>query len=911
MKKANLKKLLSVVLALAMVLGLVAVYDNHKTEAATTGITSITAVGAGSGNFLNGVNWDPAATSNHMTEVSTDMYEITYNDVAAGSYEFKFAANDGWDLSFGSGSAVDSGTVYDGYKGGNNCTLTVAETSNVTLKLDLTGYNTSDGSGAKFVVLVVPVEEAEYTSDSQVTMSVTHNVKNMSYSGVAFKYEYNRYITTLVPFQGYELPDAITIEVEGSGNLTQGTSYTYDSTTGEIVIRSGVNTGDVTITAEATSPYSYPAYIIVGSDTLTGSSWNSALDGNDANFMSVSSNKYTKEYTNVAAGDYEFKVVKYTSPYSNVTWIGKDGGDANVTFTTRDTGSVTITYDPSENSITVDGEYIGEYTFKNMSIAGLETLFGAEWSPTAMTETSTGIWEYIISDVAAGTYKYKYTADNAWTHSWGNDGWYGSNENYSLTVPYSGSTVKFRVDLTDVDMSDPSAVQLTTASVTVTAPSYSVTLPTGNITATGATTATAGTNYTATLSAAEGYELPEAITVTIGETAYTGFTYNSSTGAISIPGADITGAVVISATAVELPDTYEVTLPTGNIVATGNATVTENVEYTATLKATDGYLLPDTITVTIGGEAYTGFTYSKSTGVVTIPAAAVTGDIVISATAVAEPPAEPEVYDVTLPTGNIVATGNATATENVEYTATLKAVDGYLLPDTITVTIGEETYTGFTYSKSTGVVTIPAAAVTGDIEIIATAVEVVEDPNPEGNQPAEDKTVITEEEIEELDATVKDNKEGTELVIAPIVKDTFDAIKTIVADTIKDKAYQMVDIKLVDANGVAVQPEEGKKVSITMAVPEALKTATKVAVSRYDETTKKLVDVATVDVTDGKFTFATDHFSTYVFADATPAAVTPDKTADMAPIAMVLLIAAAAAVVVLKKNHVSEMSCEK
>ena len=823
MKKANLKKLLSVVLALAMVLGLVAVYDNHKTEAATTGITSITAVGAGSGNFLNGVNWDPAATSNHMTEVSTDMYEITYNDVAAGSYEFKFAANDGWDLSFGSGSAVDSGTVYDGYKGGNNCTLTVAETSNVTLKLDLTGYNTSDGSGAKFVVLVVPVEEAEYTSDSQVTMSVTHNVKNMSYSGVAFKYEYNRYITTLVPFQGYELPDAITIEVEGSGNLTQGTSYTYDSTTGEIVIRSGVNTGDVTITAEATSPYSYPAYIIVGSDTLTGSSWNSALDGNDANFMSVSSNKYTKEYTNVAAGDYEFKVVKYTSPYSNVTWIGKDGGDANVTFTTRDTGSVTITYDPSENSITVDGEYIGEYTFKNMSIAGLETLFGAEWSPTAMTETSTGIWEYIISDVAAGTYKYKYTADNAWTHSWGNDGWYGSNENYSLTVPYSGSTVKFRVDLTDVDMSDPSAVQLTTASVTVTAPSYSVTLPTGNITATGATTATAGTNYTATLSAAEGYELPEAITVTIGETAYTGFTYNSSTGAISIPGADITGAVVISATAVELPDTYEVTLPTGNIVATGNAT----------------------------------------------------------------------------------------ATENVEYTATLKAVDGYLLPDTITVTIGEETYTGFTYSKSTGVVTIPAAAVTGDIEIIATAVEVVEDPNPEGNQPAEDKTVITEEEIEELDATVKDNKEGTELVIAPIVKDTFDAIKTIVADTIKDKAYQMVDIKLVDANGVAVQPEEGKKVSITMAVPEALKTATKVAVSRYDETTKKLVDVATVDVTDGKFTFATDHFSTYVFADATPAAVTPDKTADMAPIAMVLLIAAAAAVVVLKKNHVSEMSCEK
>ena len=174
---------------------------------------------------------------------------------------------------------------------------------------------------------------------------------------------------------------------------------------------------------------------------------------------------------------------------------------------------------------------------------------------------------------------------------------------------------------------------------------------------------------------------------------------------------------------------------------------------------------------------------------------------------------------------------------------------------------------------------------------------------------AEDDTVITEEEIEELGTTVSGNANGTELVVTPVLTEKFEEIKTIVADAI-DKAYQMIEITLVDANGTTVQPADGTTVSITMAVPEILEDATKVEVSRFDETTDKLVVVATVDVVDGKITFAADHFSTYVFADATPApVVTPPATnapdtADMAPIAMIIVIAAVAAVVVLKKRTV-------
>ena len=45
-------------------------------------ISYMTAVGAGQGNFLNGITWDPAAAENRMTEVKPGVYEITYEDLS-------------------------------------------------------------------------------------------------------------------------------------------------------------------------------------------------------------------------------------------------------------------------------------------------------------------------------------------------------------------------------------------------------------------------------------------------------------------------------------------------------------------------------------------------------------------------------------------------------------------------------------------------------------------------------------------------------------------------------------------------------------------------------------------------------------------------------------------------------------
>jgi len=75
----------------------------------------------------------------------------------------------------------------------------------------------------------------------------------------------------------------------------------------------------------------------------------------------------------------------------------------------------------------------------------------------------------------------------------------------------------------------------------------------------------------------------------------------------------------------------EVTAQLTNITSDGTAWAVVNEEYVARLTAEDGFELPETITVTIGGEAFTAYTFRE--GVLTIPAESVTGEITIAAEA--------------------------------------------------------------------------------------------------------------------------------------------------------------------------------------------------------------------------------------------------------------------------------------
>ena len=267
---------------------------------------------------------------------------------------------------------------------------------------------------------------------------------------------------------------------------------------------------------------------------------------------------------------------------------------------------------------------------------------------------------------------------------------------------------------------------------------YSVTHTLSNVTATsgatGAGAATEGSNYTAVFAANSNYKLPDAITVTIGgetKTVDTDYTWNKSTGTVTIPAANVTGAIVITVTGVAL-ETYSVTHTLSNVTATSGATgagaATEGSNYTAVFAANSNYKLPDAITVTIGGETKTvdtDYTWNKSTGTVTIPAANVTGAIVITVTGVAL-----EKYSVTHTLSNVTtssgATGANAATEGSDYTAVFAASSGYNLPESITVTAGGSDITAnCTWTKATGTVVVPAAYVTGNLVITVTGVAVV------------------------------------------------------------------------------------------------------------------------------------------------------------------------------------------
>ena len=144
---------------------------------------------------------------------------------------------------------------------------------------------------------------------------------------------------------------------------------------------------------------------------------------------------------------------------------------------------------------------------------------------------------------------------------------------------------------------------------------------------TGAATATYQTDYTFKLSPVNGYAYKMA--VTIGGKAYTGFTANvndDGTTTYTIPGADVTGDIVINSNKTEKqPETFTVKFEgTGAGDAKGESTVQEKTDYTFTVdkKANFEY----TITATMGGKDVTVTEGENNTYTISN----VSGDLVIT-----------------------------------------------------------------------------------------------------------------------------------------------------------------------------------------------------------------------------------------------------------------------------------------
>ncbi|MDR0778180.1 MAG: hypothetical protein LBE48_01905, partial [Methanomassiliicoccaceae archaeon] len=229
-----------------------------------------------------------------------------------------------------------------------------------------------------------------------------------------------------------------------------------------------------------------------------------------------------------------------------------------------------------------------------------------------------------------------------------------------------------------------------------------------------------------TLSAAEGYRLPEELTVTMAATLATlslvpdvDYTYTlspdrtSASFTLTRPGAVI-GDVEITGASVKTW-TVEINVSDGG---SAEPTVVSPVDDESTLQeytlsAAAKYRLPDTITVTMGGETVPSedYTYNKLTGEFSLNVP-VTGNVVVDVTCV-------KIWDVTVPTGTgyiMSPSGVTVVDDGSSFTFTLSAAAGYRIDRDIVGIDGDgvKNYTG----PDAGVYTYTITNIKSDITVV-------------------------------------------------------------------------------------------------------------------------------------------------------------------------------------------------
>lgn len=197
------------------------------------------------------------------------------------------------------------------------------------------------------------------------------------------------------------------------------------------------------------------------------------------------------------------------------------------------------------------------------------------------------------------------------------------NYDYTVTVTVGGETVTPTIDANGT-YTVPNVNGNVVVTSSKTAKTFNVTL--GDDT-TGEATATYMKDYTFKLTPATGYTYN--MTVTIGGKACTGFAAQKNddgTTTYTIPGADVTGDIVINSNKQVKPlETYQVSFAgNGAGEATGESTVQEKANYTFTVAKQENFEY--TITATMGGKNVTVTEGANNTYTISN----VTGDLVIT-----------------------------------------------------------------------------------------------------------------------------------------------------------------------------------------------------------------------------------------------------------------------------------------
>ncbi len=538
---------------------------------------------------------------------------------------------------------------------------------------DFIGWkDSSDASGNTFTISsevtasMTVYAQWQTAGGAPQSVSVMHIVTNLTYSGGATATTGVPYNDTLTPATGYDRPAAITITVNGS-TLNAGTDYTYNSGNGSITIPGDKITGNIVITAAAQiKTFSVTDQVdhgsIPGNRATYGTDYDTTITA-ETGYTLPPSVSVTVGGTPLAAGDYTYN--------STTGAVHINGNKVTGDIIIIASNSTLKTYAVDHSGVT------------NISYTGGATAtHGVAYNDTLTASTGYNLPDSITITVGGNT----LTADS----------------DYTYTKSTGAVTINAGKITGDVVISATGVIK-----------TFTVTDDVDNCTFPDAT-ATYGTDYITMISAEPGYSLPSSVTITVGGSPLEdGYTYDSTTGDVSIAGAKITGNIIISDTP---STTYGVTHAINYMSHTGGSSAVSSADYEDVLTAAAGYDLPGYITITVGGVTLTdGYTYDVDTGEIVINKDRITGEIVISADGI------PKTFSVTDQVEHGTFTGD-TATYGSDYDTTIIADTGFSLPPSVSITVGGTLLDegDYTYDSTTGAVHIDGSKVTGNIAIIAT-----------------------------------------------------------------------------------------------------------------------------------------------------------------------------------------------
>ncbi len=460
----------------------------------------------------------------------------------------------------------------------------VKEKTFITITVPATKF--TSGLGKKYV----STGGAYWTIINPGNYNSTHTLTNITAAsgteGTGKVSAGTAYKTTLTPATGFALPKEI--EVTIGGNTLYPSQFTYDRTTGEVIIPGNITAYGESIEIKAIAIkegvadyYLYfdaddkKLYDEVGNEYKEQlDKWSVDVDGNlvlngfefiTTSYMGISLSSDTKlilakdsintikcigqvycSVISIDQGDSD----KFTIEGAGVLNIELTGNGSSGIYSGVDTyiKDATIRINHKADSSIV-AELYGIYIRENLYIINSDVTVNFENSAVEFGFMVNG--NINVDDSEVDILLSPSSNGMAMISMYGN---INLESNMKLVTPKNASIGNINlgyynlVGIVNSDETIADNVKLTSKTA-----KYFVSQNLMNITATkdsmGTRKATAGNDYTTTLTAAKGYKLPSSITVKVGETTLNtnDYTYDQPTGKIKILAAKVTGAVTIVA----------------------------------------------------------------------------------------------------------------------------------------------------------------------------------------------------------------------------------------------------------------------------------------------------------------------------------------------------------------------------